>query len=79
MATKTKAERKGLLSDPRRPFPEREGVLLTRAEAADYLGCTERQIQRLLARRAFPKVKLNELVRIHIDDLNAYIESRRVK
>ena len=71
-------KRTGVSADPKRPFSERVGKLLTRAEAADYLGVTERHIVRLLAQRAIPKVKVNSLVRIDVADLDAYIDRQRV-
>jgi excisionase family DNA binding protein len=67
----------GVSANPKRPFSERGGKLLTREEAADYLGVTERHIVRLLNQRAIPKVKVNSLVRIDVADLDAYIERQR--
>jgi excisionase family DNA binding protein len=79
VASESKGKADRVSADPKRPFSERDGVLLTRAEAADYLGVTERQIWRLLNRRDIPKIKVGGLVRIHLADLEAYIESRRVE
>ena len=64
-------------ASPKRPYSEREGVLLTVAEAADYLGITERHMWRLLWEDEVRKTKVRSLVRVHIDDLNAYIEQQR--
>ena len=62
---------------PRRPFTRDRGVLLTPAEAADYLACTERQVRRLVYERRLPPTHVGKLLRVHIDDLDAYIASRR--
>lgn len=74
MAQKQKAS-----ASPKRPYSERQGALFTQSEAADYLGVTPRQIDRLLRRRELPKIKVGGLVRISRADLDAYIESRRVE
>jgi excisionase family DNA binding protein len=51
---------------------------MTVAECGDYLGITERQVRRLLSRRDLSKVKVGKLVRVHIEDADAYIDSQRV-
>jgi excisionase family DNA binding protein len=71
-------KQRGVSASPKKSFAERGGVLMTVAEGGDYLGVTERQMWRLLNTRAIPKTKVGGLVRVHIDDLNAYIESQRV-
>lgn len=77
LATKQKQQRPPVTADPKRPFSERKGKLMIPAEAAEYLGVTERQVRRLLDRRDIPKIKVGGLVRIHIDDLDLYIASQR--
>ena len=67
----------GVSASPKRPFAERDGVMLTVAEAADYLAVTERQMWRLLNEDDVRKTKIRGLARVHIDDLNAYIEQQR--
>jgi excisionase family DNA binding protein len=47
------------------------------AEVADYLGVTERQAWRLIRRGDIPKIRVGGLVRVHVDDLELYIEARR--
>ena len=76
-ATRQKARPVGVTADPKRPFSERNGKLMIPAEAADYLGVSERQVWRLIGRKDLPRVKVGKLVRVHIDDLDAYIDARR--
>jgi excisionase family DNA binding protein len=65
-------------ANPKRPYTNDRGPLLTPDEAADYLGCTERQIRRLVSeRRELPAVYVGKLLRLHKDDLDAYIVGRR--
>jgi excisionase family DNA binding protein len=52
--------------------------LLNIDEAALYLGVTERWMKDAIAQRRFPIIKVGKLLRFHTDDLDAYIESRRV-
>lgn len=52
--------------------------LLDTFEAAEYLGVSERWIRRAVAERQVPFVKVGRFVRFSTDDLNAYIERRRV-
>jgi excisionase family DNA binding protein len=75
--TKQKVRTVGVTADPKRPFSERNGKLMIPAEAADYMGVSERQVWRLIGRKELPRVKVGKLVRIHIDDLDAYINSQR--
>lgn len=72
-----KGKRAKASASPKRPFHERNGVLLTLNEAADYLGVTERQMYRLLAEHDVVKTKVRGLLRVHIDDLNAYCDQQR--
>jgi excisionase family DNA binding protein len=65
-------------ANPKRPYTSARGPLLTADEAADYLGCTERQIRRLVTeRRELPAVYVGKLLRLHKEDLDAYIADRR--
>jgi excisionase family DNA binding protein len=64
-------------ASPARSFIERGGPLMTYAEAADYLAVTPRMLERLLRAKTLPKVPIRGVRRIHIDDLNAYIEGQR--
>jgi excisionase family DNA binding protein len=66
--------------NPKRPFTERDGgKLLTREEVADVLGTTERHIREMIQRGDIPMTKVGPKVRIHKDDVDAYIEAQRVK
>jgi excisionase family DNA binding protein len=73
----TKSKRRAS-AEPKRPFAERGGALMTPAEAGDYLGVGERMARRLLAEGAIPKVKVGKLVRVSVADLDAYVEQQRV-
>lgn len=53
--------------------------LLTVDEAAEYLTVTPRFVRRLIEERRIPKVKLGKFVRIHRDDLDAFIVAGRVE
>lgn len=53
--------------------------LLTVDEAAKYLTVTPRFVRRLIEERRIPKVKLGKFVRIHRDDLDAFIAAGRVE
>lgn len=79
MARKRKV--KGGSWNPQQSFSERErdgGKLLTRAEVAQVLGTNERHVRRMVERGELPKVKVGPKVRVHIDDVEAYIEAQRV-
>jgi len=76
MATKRKTLR--LDWDPRRPLSERDGaLLLTRKEVADVLGTTERHVRRMIESKVLLVTKIEGKVRIHKDDLAAYIKKQR--
>lgn len=78
MATKRRKTR-DMSWKPTRPFAERDGaVLLTPEEAADVLGTKLRHVWDLLNRGDIPKTRVGKKVRVHIDDLDAYIEKQRV-
>lgn len=52
--------------------------LVTLSDAAIYLSCSRRHVERLLARGELPRVRLSgRAVRIAIADLDSYIETRR--
>ncbi|MGO1539709.1 MAG: helix-turn-helix domain-containing protein [Leucobacter sp.] len=48
-------------------------TLLTIPEVAERLGITERLAQKLVYTRQLPTVKIGRLVRVHPDDLAAYV------
>lgn len=51
--------------------------LLTSKEAARYLGISERHLWAITAADHLPSIKMGRSVRYAIDDLDAYIDSRR--
>lgn len=53
--------------------------LLNRAQAAEYLGVSERHIQRLWEERRLAAVKVGRFVRWRREDLDAFIESSRIE
>jgi excisionase family DNA binding protein len=57
------------------PWSRGRGPLLSKLEAADHLGVTDRQIRRLLDDQKLITVKVGGLTRLRIDDLDAYIEA----
>ena len=63
---------------PRPPVPRGGEALLDKAGAADYLGTTERHVQRLWVERRIPAVKVGRKVRFRIRDLDAWIEAHTV-
>lgn len=58
--------------------PRWELSLLTKAQAATYLGTTERHVQRMWVERRIPAVKVGRKVRFRIRDLDKWIEARTV-
>jgi excisionase family DNA binding protein len=63
---------------PTRSFSERNGVLMTQDEVADYLGVKSRNVQRMRDAGVGPKVTyIGRLVRYHIEDVDAWIEQQR--
>jgi excisionase family DNA binding protein len=53
-------------------------ALVTLSDAAIYLSCSRRHVERLLARGELPRVRLSgRAVRIVVDDLDRYIAMRR--
>ena len=53
--------------------PERRGALLTKAEAADYLGATVRTVQHMITTGQIAAVHLGRAVRIRRSDLDRAI------
>ena len=51
--------------------------LLTRVEAAEILGCSLDTLDRRIAQGKLPALRDERLVRISVDDLNAYIRSSK--
>ena len=64
-------------ADPKRPFSERNGKLMTPVEVADYLGITERQVRRMVGTDELAPTYVRKLLRIHIDDVENYIKQHR--
>ena len=52
-------------------------ALVTLRDAAIYLSCSRRHVERLLARGELPRVKLGRAVRVAVADLDEYIASVR--
>lgn len=52
--------------------------LLDAGGAAEYLGTTERHVRELVYKRQIPHLHVGRLLRFHPDDLDAYIDGRRV-
>jgi excisionase family DNA binding protein len=79
MATKAKGKSptRPPSANPQRPYTRERGPLLTPAEAADYLACTERQVRRQVYEGNLPPTYVGGLLRVHIEDLDAYIAKRR--
>jgi excisionase family DNA binding protein len=50
---------------------------MTLSDAAIYLSCSRRHVERLLARGELPRVKLGRAVRVAVSDLDQYIEALR--
>ena len=75
MAKNNSPERKAALPSTRSGPQSRESSLLTKAQAAAYLGTTERHVQRLWNERRIPAVKVGRKVRFRIRDLEAWIEA----
>jgi len=65
-------------ASPKTPYSRDRGVLMSAAEAADYLGLTEGMLRALSLRGEIPRIPIgDQLVRYHIDDLDAYIAAQR--
>ncbi len=52
--------------------------LIDAAAAADRLGTTERHVRDLVFRRRIPDVKVGQLVRFDVDELDAWLDAQRV-
>jgi excisionase family DNA binding protein len=52
---------------------------LTTAEAADYLGVSQRFIRRLVQERRIPFYRLGKLVRFDQRDLDAFLDNGRIE
>ena len=52
-------------------------ALVTLSDAAIYLSCSRRHVERLLARGELPCVRLGRAVRVAVTDLDRYIAMRR--
>jgi excisionase family DNA binding protein len=51
--------------------------LVTVQDAATYLSCSRRHVERLLARGELPRVRLGRSVRIVVADLDRFIAAQR--
>jgi excisionase family DNA binding protein len=52
-------------------------ALVTIKDAAAYLSCSPRHVERLMARGELRRVKLGRAVRVAVSDLDQYIEALR--
>ncbi|MHB8488115.1 MAG: helix-turn-helix domain-containing protein [Candidatus Dormibacteria bacterium] len=52
-------------------------ALVTIKDAAAYLSCSRRHVERLLARGELPRVRLGRSVRIVVADLDRFIAAQR--
>jgi excisionase family DNA binding protein len=59
--------------------PSRNSTWLTKEEAAEYLSCSLRLIDRLVQERRLPFTRIAKFVRISQDDLEAFAEAGRVE
>lgn len=59
--------------------PVTGGSLLTPAEAAEYLGVTERWIRRAVTERRIAVHRIGKLLRFAKTDLDSYLELRRTE
>ena len=63
------------LKNKQTPLPDK---LLTETEVSEILGCSVRTVRRRIAASELAVIRDGRLVRIHPDDLNFYIQSRRI-
>jgi excisionase family DNA binding protein len=78
VTTKSRRSSAGASSTkPKRSYAERNGALMTPEEAANDLGVTERMVRRLCHNGSLKSTHVGKLLRIHRDDLAAYIEQQR--
>lgn len=68
---------KGSTAQPKRTREERNGVLLTLQEVADELAVNERMVWRLIHNHSLQATHVGKLVRVHREDLDAYIADQR--
>jgi excisionase family DNA binding protein len=66
-------------ANPKRPMPTDPDALLTKKEAAQVLGVTERWVKRAVTLRYFPVYHVGKLVRIRLGDLLAYRDEQRTE
>ena len=52
--------------------------LLTDRQAAEYLGICSRSVYNLVARKQLPTLKVGRARRFDVEDLNAFIASRKI-
>jgi excisionase family DNA binding protein len=64
-------------AEPSRPLDGSE-VLMSKQEAANYLGVTKRKVERMIAYKEIEYVKLGKLIRIRKSVLEEYVERQTV-
>lgn len=74
MVKKTQQEMRGGAAEALKISP-----LLTTQEAAGLLGIGKRTLQVLMAERKFPYLRIGRSVRLRVEDIEAFIESRLLK
>ena len=67
----------GASTKPKRAYADRNGSLMTDDEVADELAVTSRMVRRLIERGELRGMKVGKLVRVHREDLVAYIAQQR--
>ena len=62
---------------PKKPYAVRRGSFLTPEEVADELAVTERMVRRMIHDKRLKGTPIGRFVRVHRDDLDAYIVRQR--
>jgi excisionase family DNA binding protein len=75
--SKGRVHKGGASTKPKRSYAERNGAFMTPEEVADELACTERMVRRLIGYGELRSTKVGKLVRVHRNDLDAYISQQR--
>jgi excisionase family DNA binding protein len=60
-----------------RPDMPTSRALVTLSDAAIYLSCSRRHVERLLARGELPRISLGRAVRVSLVDLDRFIAAQR--
>lgn len=74
----TKPKQPAYSASPKRELPTDPDALLTKEEIAQMLGVTRRWVQRAVALRYFPTVRVGKLVRARRADVLAFVEQRSI-